>query len=152
MSNAGNTHAGIKCLLDPDETPAAGTTMVWTPLGQAAWDKLKKVNGEYGQVIPRNDLIEKLMKFQWDEAKVMPADEYAVYAGEVTDDFLRTAREEVKRKFDMDLQLSNLSSGTGTVVIGVMKLELNYQKDFESLIAEKFKDGRGVEREVNYWV
>lgn len=148
-----NMAAEVKCVLDISQVPVAGTTFVWTPLGQLTWDAIVQQNGEFDRVDPRNTVIERLMCFEWKEQEVMPKNDYAVYVGAGTEKFIKETAAEVKRRFGFNLSLSETLIGNEILAIGILKNQLKYTKDFYSLsyIDQKFKGRKGLVSDVEYW-
>lgn len=68
----------------PDVACEPGKTIAWTPAMQLAFDRVlgSKAKMKLERVEPKNDLIERMRSFRWDESKVLPEDGWFVVAGE----------------------------------------------------------------------
>jgi len=84
-------------LAHPSEPLAGNRTVVWTPLFQAAWEELHRGFGAPTAVEPPNPLMDKLDRFEWEAATVMPADGWQVWAGPASAEFAAKANAEAVR-------------------------------------------------------
>ena len=65
--------AETKAVLTTDTQPNESTTLVWSPLFQASWDKLNSsFNGKLVKVEPENKVMETLDHFKWKEKAILP--------------------------------------------------------------------------------
>lgn len=87
----------IVAVAHPEDKLPERTTVVWSPLFQAAWDKLHAGLGKPVKVEPPNALMERLDQFAWDAESVMPRDHWKVWAGEATQKFIDQANAEAAR-------------------------------------------------------
>lgn len=124
--------AAPRAILDLDEVPAAGATLMWSPLFQASWEALREVqDGELEKVVPANPLIEKLETFKWQAEQVMPNDGYAVYAGPATQAFFDETAASIKQRFGIDMASGRLPvNPRGKSVYGVLLRELKFETKF----------------------
>ncbi|MCW0217806.1 MAG: hypothetical protein OJI67_05745, partial [Prosthecobacter sp.] len=94
----GQTSFPVTLTLNPDEPITAGTSLLWSPSGQAAWDAMRMFHGvERLELVPPTPIADVLNDFQWDAASVLPAGT-VVFGGE--DSVARRAeiREELRKK------------------------------------------------------
>lgn len=120
------------CILSIDEIPAKGATQVWSPLFQTSWEKLNEMqNGDLKKVVPPNALITKLKDFKWQAEEVMPKDGYAVYAGPATQEFARETAASIKKKFDIEIDVSRVPTiPQGKAAYGILLRDLKFKKKF----------------------
>ncbi len=92
---ASAVRAEIVTLAHPGETLPEKSTVVWSPLFQATWDKFNaELGGKPKKVEPPNELMAKLDSFKWDAGKVMPDGSWKTWSGPSTQDFLKRVNEE----------------------------------------------------------
>lgn len=141
--------------LDLDEIPAKGATRVWSPLFQACWDQLHQAQvGKIEKVEPPNELISRLQKFQWDEKKVMPKDGYAVYVGPTTQALTDEAEASIKKKFEVEVDLGEVSEiPGGKSAFGFLLRDLKFEKKFyrSKNSGLEFRSGDGKKHLVEYF-
>lgn len=128
----GSSHADPRAILDFKMLPPQGETLVWSPLFQASWDKLEeKHTGKLIKVDPPNPLITQLSQFKWQQQQVMPLGGYAIYAGLDTPLFARQTAADVKRRFNFEMDTSQLpQTGQGYAYYGVLVRDLTFKKQF----------------------
>ncbi len=119
-------------ILNIDEVPPKGATQVWSPLFQASWEKLNKIEGgELEKVVPPNALIAKLEEFEWQSEEVMPKDGYAVYAGPATQEFARETAASIKSQFDIEIDSNSVpTTPQGKATYGILLRDLKFKKKF----------------------
>ncbi|WP_367874324.1 hypothetical protein [Luteolibacter sp. Populi] len=87
--------AEVLSVAHPEVSFPADKTVVWTPLFQAAWDRLNtEIGGAPVKVEPPNDLMTKLDTFQWRAEEVMPVDRWKVWSGLASAGFVKTTNQE----------------------------------------------------------
>ncbi len=74
--------AEVTAVAHPDEKFPTGGTVVWSPLFQAAWDRLNEQSGgKPAKYEPPGPLMEKLDRFEWQSSSVMPASGWGIWSG-----------------------------------------------------------------------
>ncbi len=121
-----------RAILEIDQVPERGQSLLWTPLFQASWDQLNTMHGGAPEkVVPPNDLVTRLDGFQWNEEKVMPKDGYAIFAGSATPAFAETAAAKIKKQFGVEMSPSQLPAmPQGIAIYSILLRDLNFQKQF----------------------
>ncbi|MCW1912426.1 hypothetical protein OJ996_02505 [Luteolibacter sp. GHJ8] len=90
--------ADVLSVAHPDEDFATDRTVVWTPLFQAAWDRMNSdLGGVPVKVEPPNALMARLDAFKWQAGSVMPEGKWKVWSGAATPDFVAMANGEAAR-------------------------------------------------------
>ena len=97
VANASLLAVEIVTIAHPEEKLLGNSTVIWTPLFQAAWDDLHQGFGEPVKIDPPNVLMERLDHFKWDAKAVMPGDRWKVWSGEATQQLIDKANAEAAR-------------------------------------------------------
>ncbi len=123
----------VVTLAHSGETLPPKSTVVWSPLFQATWDKL---NADFGgppvRVEPPNDLMAKLDKFKWDAAKVMPDGSWKTWSGPATRDFLDQVNQQaaaITKEPEGPFKLLN-EDPQNRAAFGLLDREVAFQKEF----------------------
>ncbi|WFB35084.1 hypothetical protein P3T73_13035 [Kiritimatiellota bacterium B12222] len=121
-----------EAILDVERIPVKGESWIWSPLFQAAWEKINACQqGRLEKVVPPNPLITKLEDFEWDEDKVMPKDGYAVYAGPATPAFAEETAATILRDFDIRVEPNRIPVvEQGLAAYGILLRELKFKQKF----------------------
>lgn len=85
---ASAVHADIVTLAHPGDALPEKSTVVWSPLYQATWDRLHTPHGGPREKVAKLDLS------KWDAGIVTPEDSWKTWTGPATNDFLKQANEE----------------------------------------------------------
>ncbi|MES2995481.1 MAG: hypothetical protein V4733_01595 [Verrucomicrobiota bacterium] len=92
-----SVRAEIVSLAHPAEKFDAADTVVWTPLFQAAWDRLNEEHGGKAvKVEPPNELMQMLDAFQWKPGTVMPEGNWKTWGGKASLEFLARVNREAE--------------------------------------------------------
>ena len=147
--------AETKAVLTTDTQPNESTTLVWSPLFQASWDKLNpSFNGKLVKVEPENKVMETLDQFKWEEKMVMPEGGYAVFLGPSTREFITEVKKEVFEKFNYKMSIDD-SAGhpNGKTVLGVLVRDLTFKKKFfrSKIHALDFNFSNGKSHPVHFF-
>jgi hypothetical protein len=123
--------AEVTSVAHPETTIPIAQTVVWTPLFQAAWDKLNATHGGKPlKVEPPNELISRLDAFTWKREEVMPVGHWKTWSGPPTDEFLATVNAEAAEMTGEEkgpFRLEDRRPGT-VVVFGVLDREVSFRK------------------------
>ncbi len=85
----------IQSIAHPAEDFPADRTVVWSPIFQAAWDRMnQELGGPPYKVEPPNVLMAGLDAFAWDANRDLPAGGWKVWSGQPTPEFLELANRE----------------------------------------------------------
>lgn len=125
--------AEVTAVAHPEEKFPTEATVVWSPLFQAAWDRLNEVSGGKPQkIVPPNPLMEKLDRFEWISATVMPATGWGVWAGPTTPEFLEQANREAAALSNGKEPAFRLEDETpgGIAVFGLLERTVEFEKAF----------------------
>lgn len=88
----------VTATLDPGEKIQKGLSLLWSPCGQAAWDKMREFHKvKVIDLEPPTHLADVLNNFQWDAAKTLP-DGTVVYGGEDSEARRAEIRETLRKK------------------------------------------------------
>jgi len=126
--------ADILSVAHPEEDFPAERTVLWTPLFQAAWDRLNSdAGGPAEKVEPPNPLMAKLDSFKWEAARVMPEGHWKVWSGKATSDFVAQANGEAAEmtgepKGPFSEVVETPGQEPGRLVLALLDRELNYLK------------------------
>ncbi len=148
--------AEVVSVAHPAENFPAEATVVWTPLFQAAWDRLNEYHGgKPVKVEPPNELIARLDAFAWKAQEVMPEGRWKVWAGEATEEFLAEANAgaaELTGEAQGPFRLENRLPGT-VAVFGLLDREVVFRKPFyrSRRAPMSFTAGNGEKREVKFF-
>ncbi len=148
--------AEITAVVHPEQSFAAGSTVVWTPLFQATWDKLGKYHGgKPERVEPPNELISRLDSFRLDAPTVMPDSGWQTWAGPATEEFLaRVNREagELLGNGEAPFHLTN-PSPINTATFGLLDREVSFAEAFfrSTKLPLRFVAEGGAAREVRFF-
>jgi len=72
----------VTATLDPDEIIAPGTSLLWSPTAQAAWDQMKDYHHVKAiELEPHSHLADVLNRFVWDDAATLP-DGTVIFGGD----------------------------------------------------------------------
>ena len=120
------------CILDIDEVPPEGATLVWSPLSQALWDKLNEMQGgRLEKVDPPNALIAKLHEFEWRPDEVMPKNGFAVHVGPATREFGLTTAASIRKQFGVEINAADVPvRDQGLAAYGILLRDLKFKKKF----------------------
>lgn len=142
------TLAEIVALPHPGETLPAASTVVWSPLFQAAWDQLNaSLGGPPGRIDPPNKLMAALDAFRWDARKVMPVGSWKAWCGPATQDFVRQVNSEaaaITKEPEGPFTLKNESSES-RAFFGILDRQVEFQHAFfrSTKIPMKFRSISG---------
>ncbi|QJE98314.1 hypothetical protein [Luteolibacter luteus] len=93
--NAAAIAQDLPAVAHPEEKFPADKTIVWTPLFQAAWDRMNAdLGGRPIKVEPPNPLMNLLDSFEWNAESIMPKDRWKVWSGQANKEFLDQANNE----------------------------------------------------------
>ncbi len=94
QTGVSHTVPPVALTLDPNEKIVQGTSLLWSPSGQAAWDAMRKYHGvKKLELTPHPQIATVLNNFQWDAASVLPAHTF-IYGGDDSE----ARREEIRQK------------------------------------------------------
>lgn len=148
--------AEVESVAHPTEKFPAGATVVWTPLFQAAWDRLNAYHGgKPVKVEPPNELISRLDAFAWKAGEVMPEDRWKVWAGPATEEFLAEANAgaaEMTGEARGPFRLVNRLPGM-VAVFGLLDREVVFEEPFyrSRKVPMTFTTGTGEGKEVKFF-
>ncbi len=144
-----------ECVLDIHKLPSPEVTQVWSPLFQAAWDRLNGLQkGPLQELSPPNLLITQLSGFKWNEKAVMPQDGYGVYAGPATREFAEETAESIKQKFGLGIDHNDIPIvPEGMANYGILVRDLQFKKKFlrSSKTAMNFRSASGKSHQVAFF-
>jgi hypothetical protein len=144
-----------ECVLDIHKLPSPDVTQVWSPLFQAAWDRLNGMQkGPLEEVSPPNPLITQLSGFKWNEKAVMPQDGYGVYAGPAISGFAEETAESIKQKFGVGIDLNDIPIvPQGIASYGILLRDLQFKKKFlrSRNTAMNFRSASGKSYQVAFF-
>jgi hypothetical protein len=90
--------ADVIATLDPAEPFRPGTSLFWSPVGQAAWDQLRAYHGvKEIDLKPHTPLADVLNTFRWDAAKTLP-DGSITFGGDDSEAFRERIRTVLRQK------------------------------------------------------
>ncbi len=88
----------VTATLDVGEKFQSGLSMLWSPSGQAAWDKMREFHGvKTIELEPPTHIADVLNQFKWDAAKTLP-DGTVVYGGEDSEARRVEIREMLRKR------------------------------------------------------
>lgn len=128
-----SAQAEILTVAHPEQALPPRNTVVWSPLFQAAWDKLNSnFGGPPDRVVPPNPMMAKLDNFHWDSDKVMPEGSWKVWGGPSTADFLKQVNQDasafIKRAREpftlLNEQLGSLA------MYGILERDIEFSPSF----------------------
>lgn len=151
--------ADLPAVAHPEEEFSHKQTVVWTPLFQAAWDRMNKdLGGPPIKVDPPNRLMTTLDSFEWKADEVMPKDRWKVWSGEATAKFVEEANREAAALTGEEkgpfVGIAEGESNPGArLVLALLDRELNFKKAFHRSATTPlaFKDGAGKETSVQFF-
>lgn len=128
-----SARAEVATSLDPLQKIPEGKTVVWSPLFQATWDAMNdKMGGKPKKTEPPNDLMTRLDDFEWNPEKVMPEGRWKTWAGEASEEFLKTVNAEAAEltgEPEGPFALGDFTPGT-VACFGLMDREVAFKKPF----------------------
>lgn len=138
----------IVTLTHPGESLPANSTVVWSPVFQAAWDKLNtRLGGPPVRVEPPNALMARLDAFRWKPGKVLPGGAWQAWCGPATRDFLNQVNREaaaITREPEGPFKLLQESSGS-LAFFSLLDRTVEFQRAFSrsNKIPMKFQTSDG---------
>jgi hypothetical protein len=151
--------AEVLSVAHPGENFPAERTVVWTPLFQAAWDRMNSdLEGPPVKVQPPSPLMEKLDSFEWQSGKVMPEGRWKVWSGSATPDFVATANREAAQMtgeaegpFFQVVEQSG--EPRGRLILALLDKELQFIKKLHPSASSPlvFRGGDGREQPVRFF-
>ncbi len=120
---------GIEAVAHPEEPLAAGRTVVWSPLFQAAWVELH-AGRDLLRVEPPNPLMERLDGFKWVARAVLPEAGWKVWAGPATADFIAQANREAAALTGTARTFAVEPVAEGRVALGLLERSLDFTRVF----------------------
>lgn len=148
--------AEVESVAHPASAFPAARTVVWTPLFQAAWDRLNGLHGgKPVKVEPPRELIARLDDFRWKPEEVMPDGRWKVWAGPATGEFLAEANagaRELTGEPQGPFRLVNRTPGT-VAVFGLLDREVVFRTPFHrsGKVPVAFVAKSGGERRVRFF-
>lgn len=131
--SASAIHGEIVTLAHPDEALPEKSTVVWSPLFQATWDKLNaNLGGPPDRIEPPNPLMEKLDSFKWDAKEIMPDGSWKTWSGPATMDFLNLVNREaaaITKEKKGPFKLME-ETPANRAAFGLLDREVSFQKEF----------------------
>lgn len=125
--------ADIVTVVHPDETFPATKTVVWSPVFQAAWDKMNsQLEGPAIRVEPPNQLMTSLDSFRWEPATVMPDGSWKTWCGPATRHFLDEVNREavvITKDAEGPFSLGN-ESDSSLAFFGILDHEVVFKRPF----------------------
>lgn len=95
MPPAPLTKNEIESVAHPAEDFPADRTVVWSPIFQAAWDRLnEELGGPPLTIEPENALMDKLDTFAWQADRDLPPGAWRVWSGPCSKEFIEEANRE----------------------------------------------------------
>lgn len=147
--------AEVVTLPHPVEALPHERTVIWSPVFQAAWDRL---NADFGgpplRVEPPNALMAKLDSFRWDSEKVMPAGSWKAWCGPATRGFLDQVNAEaaaITKEADGPFDLT-AENPENRAFFGLLDREVTFEREFfrSTKIPMMFR-GKDSERAVRFF-
>ena len=87
----------VVATLDTTESFRSGTSLFWSPVGQAAWDRLRAYHGVKNiHLKPHTPVADVLNAFQWEAEKTLP-DRTVVFSGDDSEKFREKIRAELRQ-------------------------------------------------------
>ena len=130
---ASAVRAEVVTLAHPGEALPEKSTVVWSPLFQATWDKLNsELGGKPKKVEPPNALMTKLDSFKWEAGKVMPDGSWKTWSGPATADFIKQVNQEaatITGEKDGPFKLAT-EDPNKRAVFGLLDRVVAFQKEF----------------------
>ena len=158
MCDAPAMAGALPAVAHPEEKFSADKTIVWTPLFQAAWDRLNAdLGGRPIKVEPPNPLMNLLDSFEWNAESVMPKDRWKVWSGESTKDFLDQANKEAAGMLGEAQGPFDPGAASGysqaRLVLALMDRKLHFKKALHRSATAPlvFKDRAGNETKVRFF-
>lgn len=145
---------GAPALVHPGEAFDAERTVIWTPLFQAAWDRM---NANLGGPPEQSGsaLMKSLDIFEWNAASVMPGDSWEAWAGPSTDPQLVKARQRVAELLGEEVDaLPGFEPAPASILaFGGMVAEVGFEKELLGSEGRtmSFVDRRGREHLVGFF-
>ena len=128
------SHAEIVTLAHPGQTIPANSTVIWSPLFQAAWDDVNsRFAGPLLRVEPPNETMTKLDSFKWDPTTTMPLESWKVWSGPATAEFLRQVNKEasaISKQPDGEFTLPNQPEPNSLAFFGLLEREVKFFREF----------------------
>lgn len=156
--NAAAITRDLPAVAHPEEKFPTDRTVVWTPLFQAAWDRMNAdLGGRPIKVEPPNPLMNLLDSFEWNAESVMPKDRWKVWSGEANKEFLDQANREAAIMLGEADGPFDPSAASGTphsrLVLVLMDRKLNFKKALHRSTTAPlaFKDRAGKETKVQFF-
>lgn len=88
----------VTATLDPDEKLAPGTSLLWSPTAQAAWDQMKAYHHvDAIELEPHTHLADVLNRFVWDDAATLP-DGTIIFGGDDSEDRRKEIRAALLKR------------------------------------------------------
>jgi hypothetical protein len=151
--------ADVLSVAHPDEDFAADRTVVWTPLFQAAWDRMNSdLGGAPVKVEPPNALMARLDAFKWQAEPVMPEGNWKVWSGPATPEFVAAANREAARmtgeaQGPFSAAPENPELRRGLLVLALLDRELKFMKPLHrsTTMPLAFRAGEGKEQPVKFF-
>jgi len=161
MLPGGLSAAGeLSAVAHPDESFPKENTVVWTPLFQAAWDRMNHdMGGKPVKIEPPNELMAKLDGFEWSAAEVMPPPErWRVWSGPPSPDFVEVANQEAAQILGEDKgPFDAIGEGDhppgSRLVLALLDRDLNFPKTFVRSTSSQlaFRNAGGAEAKVEFF-
>lgn len=125
--------ADIVALPHPGEKLSATSTVIWSPLFQAAWDKMNaRFEGPPVRLDPPNQMMTALDSFGWEPNEVMPEGSWKTWCAPATRDFLNQVNREalaITKEADGPFSL-NKESDKSPAFFGLLAREVAFHHPF----------------------
>lgn len=148
----------LPAVLHPEEKFSAEKTVVWTPLFQAAWDRMNAdLGGRPIKVEPPNPAMNRLDSFEWNADSVMPKDRWKVWSGEATKVFIDRTNKEAAAMLGEPAGPFDPTAASDTpqsrLVLALMDKSLDFAKAFHRSATTPlvFTDRTGKETKVQFF-
>ncbi len=147
--------AEITAVTHPEEKFPAQATVAWSPLFQAAWDRLNEESG--GKPVkyePPHPLMEKLDRFTWKSSAVMPADGWGIWSGPATTETLDRANKGAAAISASKGPVFTLKAPdpAGIAVFGLLERQVEFEKALFASKTRPLRFGEGdAAQEVKFF-
>ncbi len=146
--------ADIRAIPHPATPLSYEQTVVWCPLFQATWDKLKETAGPLSAVEPPNELISRLEEFRWGAAETMPDGSWKTWSGPASQDFVDGVNKEAAGMTGETTGPFKLlvPDPLGIAAFGLLDREMEFVRELHRsrTIPLRFKGG-GEESDVSFF-
>jgi hypothetical protein len=129
---AAAARAEVITLVHTSEPFPKNTTVMWSPLFQATWDKLNEHLGPPNKEGQSSPMMMQLDTFKWNVGKIMPEGSWKTWTGPATSEFLNEVNAEAAALINDPhgpFQLPQ-KDPNGIAAFGLLDRNVSFQKEF----------------------